>query len=127
MSIDHQASFIAMTDLRHREKLLSMIQALYAEDEAASTVDKSRFAVNIDFLAAHPQSGRIVLFQEDAAVVGYALLIPYWSNEFGGTLVFVDEMYVVPDARNRGIGKSFFEYLDKLRPFEAVALALEVS
>lgn len=33
----------------------------------------------------------------------------------------------LPDARNRGIGRSFFRNLDETRPFEAVALALEVS
>ena len=57
----------------------------------------------------------------------YALLIPYWSNEFGGTIVHVDEMFVAPALRNRGIGRNFFRYLDETRPFDAVALALEVS
>ena len=33
----------------------------------------------------------------------------------------------LPDARNRGIGRSFFRNLCKARPFEAIALALEVS
>jgi len=33
----------------------------------------------------------------------------------------------LPDARNRGIGRSFFLNLEEKRPFEAVALALEVS
>jgi hypothetical protein len=31
---------------------------------------------------------------------GYALLIPYWSNELGGTLLYVDEIFVIPEARN---------------------------
>ena len=33
----------------------------------------------------------------------------------------------LPDARNLGIGRSFFLNLEEKRPFEAVALALEVS
>jgi ribosomal protein S18 acetylase RimI-like enzyme len=36
-------------------------------------------------------------------------------------------MFVIPEARNRGIGRSFFKFLDQTRPFDAVALALEVS
>ena len=104
-----------------------MMRALYTEDQAASPVDQSRFAANIEFLVSHPSRGRIVLFREGGSLCGYALVIPYWSNEFGGTLLFVDEMLVVPEARNQGIGRSFFKYLDEGRPFEAVALALEVS
>lgn len=38
-----------------------------------------------------------------------------------------DEMFVVPEARRRGIGRRFFSFIEKRRPFEAVALALEAS
>jgi len=120
-------TFTTMNDLQQEAEVLSMMQALYAEDEAASPVDQSRFAANIEFLAAHPSRGSIVLFREPDALVGYALLVPYWSNEFCGTLLYVDEMCVVPRARRRGIGTSFFSFIEKERPFEAVALALEVS
>ncbi|HYL99217.1 MAG TPA: GNAT family N-acetyltransferase [Blastocatellia bacterium] len=104
-----------------------MMRSLYAEDKTASPVDQSRFAENIEFLVSHPSRGRIVLIREGGMLCGYALVVPYWSNEFGGTLLYVDEIFVIPCARNRGIGRRFFEYLDELRPFEAVALALEVS
>ena len=74
-----------------------------------------------------PSRGQVVLFNQGPVLVGYALLIPYWSNELGGTLLFIDEMFVAPGVRNQGIGRSFFKHLDDVRPFEAVALALEVS
>ena len=104
-----------------------MIRALYAEDEPASAPDYGRFPLTIERLRSEPDRGRIVLFMEDESLCGYALLIPYWSNEFGGNLLFVDELFVTPNARNRGIGRQFFEYLSAERPFDAVAVALEVS
>jgi GNAT superfamily N-acetyltransferase len=119
--------FITMNDLQHKAKLLMMTRALYAEDEAASPVDRSRFSSNVESLVSHPLRGRIVLFSEGGLLCGYALLIPYWSNEFGGTLLFVDEMFVIPEACNKGIGRSWFKFLDETRPLDAVALALEVS
>jgi GNAT superfamily N-acetyltransferase len=119
--------FSTMSDLQHKEKLVTMMQALYAEDKSDFPVDQSRFGITVECLAANPSQGRIVLFRQGELLCGYALLIPYWSNEFGGTVLFVDEMFVIPEARNRGIGRSFFKFLDHARPFEAVALALEVS
>jgi GNAT superfamily N-acetyltransferase len=119
--------FTTVTDLRRLDQIVAMMRALYAEDEAASPVDQSRFAENLKFLVSHPSRGSIILFGEGGSLRGYALIVPYWSNEFGGTLLFVDELFVVPEARRRGIGRSFFKYLDEVRPFEAVALALEVS
>ena len=121
------ADFSTMNDLQHKEKLVSMMQALYAEDKSELPVDQSRFAIHVETLVAKPSTGRIVLFRQGELLCGYALLIPYWSNEFGGTVLFVDEMFVIPEVRNRGIGRSFFKSLDQARPFEAVALALEVS
>lgn len=122
-----EISFHAMTDLEHEEEVAAMMRRLYDEDEAAHTVDVSRFPSSIRHLIAHPAAGQIILFCEGSQLRGYALLVPYWSNEFGGTLLFVDELFVVAEARNRGIGHSFFRYLEQQRPFGPVRLALEVS
>ena len=122
-----KVEFTQMADLRHKTEVLAMMEALYTEDRSLPPTDISKFPRTIDTLVAQPSRGRIVLFNEDGMPHGYALLIPYWSNEFGGTIVHVDEMFVVPASRNRGIGRNFFRFLDETRPFDAVALALEVS
>jgi GNAT superfamily N-acetyltransferase len=81
----------------------------------------------IEYLISHPWVGQIVLFLEGTEVRGYALLVPYWSNEFGGTLLFVDELFVASRFRSRGIGRSFFKYLEQERPFQPVAFGLGVN
>src|SRR5260370_10241078 len=116
-----------MTDERSAPDVVAMMRAVYAEDGAASTADHRRFHLTIKRLLAEPSRGRIILISEGAAILGYALLIPFWSNEFGGTLLFVDELFVKPDARNRGIGHSLFDFLPSDRPFDPDALALEVG
>jgi ribosomal protein S18 acetylase RimI-like enzyme len=122
-----QIDFCAIKDSHDAAEVANMMRTLYSEDQAASPVDSSSFPLTIQFLIAEPARGRIVLFREGRSLVGYALLIPYWSNEFGGTLLFVDEIFVIPEARNRGIGRSFFRFLEEERPFDAVALALETT
>jgi ribosomal protein S18 acetylase RimI-like enzyme len=119
--------FITMNDRQHRADLLTMMHGLHSEDKGESPVDESRFPLTIDFFLANPSRGRIVLFEEGGTLRGYALLVPYWSNEFGGPLVVVDELFVTPQARNRGIARNFFRFLGVQKPFDAVALALEVN
>lgn len=119
--------FNAMTDLARSGDIIAMMRALYAEDPAANPVDESLFPQTIEVLITEPSRGQIILFEEGKLLRGYALLISYWSNEFGGTLLFVDEIFVVPEARRRGIATTFFRHLRDLRAFGAVALALEVT
>ena len=120
-------SFVTMTDREHSDQVLRMMRELYATDAPDLGVDPSNFPATIERLLGEPSRGRIVLGMLDDAVAGYALLIPYWSNEFGGIVVLLDELLVEEEYRGRGIGRAFLRYLDEHRPFEAVALALEVS
>ena len=120
-------AFRVMDDLRHRDDVVRMMRSLYEEDQAPEQPDFSLFPNTVERLIANPSSGQIVLFREDDALAGYAILIPYWSNEFGGNLLFIDEIFVAAAHRNRGIAHRFFAYLEQERPFGAVALALEVS
>ena len=107
--------------------LAGMMESLYQEDPFAPDAKREQFPRTIQHLLACPDQGRIVLFVERDAVCGYALLIPFWSNEFGGNVVVIDEIYVRPNFRNRGIAKAFFSLVTAEKPFNAVAMGLEVS
>jgi GNAT superfamily N-acetyltransferase len=120
--------FRTVTDATATEQLLEMMRGLYAEDASdINSPGETQFRHTIKVLLEKPDRGQIVLFNEHQTIQGYALLIPYWSNEFGGTLLFVDELFVKPQARSRGIGRRFFEFLSTERPFDALVCALEVS
>jgi GNAT superfamily N-acetyltransferase len=120
-------SFETMTGRAHVPQVLRMMRELYETDAPELAVDPEKFPHTIDALLDNPARGRVVLFFEEDIVVGYSLLIPYWSNEFAGTVVIVDELLVEQRFRGQGIASAFFRYLERERPFDAVMLALEVS
>ena len=119
--------FFVMTGLKHRDDVAKMMRLLYEEDRGDFDVDVSRFESSIAHLVSNSNAGQIVLFRRANQIQGYALLIPYWSNEFGGTLLCIDELFVEPNARSQGIARTFFRYLEKEKPFNPVALALGVN
>lgn len=119
--------FVTMTDPRAAPDVLRMMHALYDGGGADAQAEKERFPATIDRLLAEPWRGRIVLFLQQDSVCGYAILIPYWSNEFGGVLLFVDELFVEATKRGQGVAQAFFAFLEATRPYDAVALALEVA
>lgn len=121
-------TFEQMESLHQADAVVKMMMALYKEDRADfDRCAPSRFQYTLQQFIHTPMSGSVILFLRDHLLVGYALLVPYWSNEFGGQLVVVDELFVVPPARNTGIASSFFRYVERLKPFGAIAALLEIS
>ena len=109
------------------EAVIAMMVALYEED-ASGYVSPDNFRHTVESLLRMPERGRIVVFDlPGAPAIGYAICIPYWSNEFGGSVVEVDELFVRPGFRGRGIGRAFFAWIDRTRPFDAIAIELEVT
>ena|SRR5437763_10641213 len=122
-----QIQFMPMTDLQHEAEVLAMMRGLYNNDIGAAAVDLRRSPRVIRAILEQPERGQIILFVENATIHGYAILIPYLSNEFGGTILFIDELFVKAESRQRGIARQFFDYLRRERPYGPVATVLEVS
>ncbi len=64
------------------------------------------------------------LYRKDQ-MVGYALIVSFWSNEHGGRMLSVDELYVKETFRGRGIGSAFLDQLEERE--DCVAIILEVT
>ena len=126
MDLPH-TTFMTLTDMTYASVVEDMMAALYTEDPAAHPIDPAGFRRTIEHFVHNPTSGSIVLFTDAGDPAGYAILIPFWSNEFGGQLVFVDELFVMPEYRGRGIARAFFTHLRATRPGNAMGLALEVT
>ena len=57
---------------------------------------------------------------------GYAQIARTYSQEAGGPVVWIEELYVKPGYRGRGIGNAFFDLLEKTYP-DAARFRLEVE
>jgi ribosomal protein S18 acetylase RimI-like enzyme len=57
-------------------------------------------------LLSQPSAGRVWLIERGRVPVGYVALCFGFSLEWGGRDAFVDELYVEPLARRRGLGRA---------------------
>lgn len=109
------------------EILKSMVIALYAEDNAGKPMSEARIEKTVRELSAHPEKGQIIIFFVDETVVGYAIIIHFWSNEFGGDIAVLDEMYVLPQWRNQGVGTAFLAHISSGHDITWHGLQVEVT
>ena len=61
-------------------------------------------------LMADDRLGRLILFESQSDLIGYMVLGFGFSLEFHGRDCFIDEFYVCPLHRSRGIGAAAVEF-----------------
>ena len=112
------------------ESIVRMCLALYAEDPGPEPITAENIWRTLHALREKPMRGRAVVLELEGRACGYGLIISYWSNELGGDIDIIDEIYVEPPCRGQGHATSLIEALAAgTEPFasKVVALALEVT
>jgi ribosomal protein S18 acetylase RimI-like enzyme len=109
------------------DAVLSLCLALNREDPGPEPVGPDQIRRTLHELRNEPTRGKAVVLDVDGRVCGYALLISFWSNELGGEVCTIDELYVAPDARGQGRGRALVERVREMWARPIVATALETS
>ena len=112
---------------RDMPAFLRLVQAYYREDLPGAQVTPEKLMATLKTLGPRKDKGSVLVFERDEALVGYCILINYWSNEYSGTVVAVDELYVIPEQRGQGIAGDFLTLLHKVAPQGCAAIQLEVN
>ena len=66
------------------------------------------------------------VFEEQGELLGYAMTAPSYTTEYGGVCIWVEDLFIKPDHRHKGLGSLFFSYLEQQYP-HAVRFKLEVE
>ena len=106
--------------------LLAMTERFHAETRTGLAMSREKMAATLRELNLHKRTGSWFVFEQEEAVVGYCLIANRWSNGSGGTILYVDELYVAPGQRGKGIASDFLTLIAKVAPDDAVAIHLEV-
>jgi ribosomal protein S18 acetylase RimI-like enzyme len=70
----------------------------------------------------------LICRQSEAGPIGYIILTVGFSFEFGGHDAFIDELYVSPEHRRKGVGRTAIKFLEARAVQMGVrAVHLEVS
>ncbi len=106
-------------------RLQVLVNELYITD-AGSDVEIPDIRVTYAALREKPDKGRLLVFDRGGNIVGYTILIFFWSNEFAGDIIDIDEILVTEAARGTGVAHAFFRWLKSEYKESAVGWSLQV-
>jgi ribosomal protein S18 acetylase RimI-like enzyme len=108
------------------EALLPMLERFHATQGIAFDAAKARRALGA--LLADPALGAVYRIESAGETAGYAALCFGFSLEWGGRDAFLDELYLEPPHRGRGLGRAALRaLLDEARAAGVRAVHLEVE
>jgi GNAT superfamily N-acetyltransferase len=115
-----------LANLDDFDKLAPLVAGLHSEMGFETTAEHQAEAV-VPLLEGSPH-GAIWLIGPRRAPVGYVAITFGWSVEYGGLDAIVDEIYIRPAVRNRGMGHDAISGIAKaLKDAGVRALHLEVK
>ncbi len=94
------------------ENIALMMQQFYTIDQYPFDVDLARSMLQT--FISDPNLGRLWLIYADDELAGYFILTFIFSFEYGGKIAFIDELFILPAFRSRGIGREAVTFLKQL-------------
>lgn len=105
-----------------------MMRALAGQEPGKIEFDESAVRAALEMFLGQPQLGRMWVLWEGDEAVGYIVLTLSFSFEFRGRDAFIDELYIEPGYRRRGLGRMAVDFAERhARDLEVNAVHLEVD
>lgn len=110
-----------------REVFLALGREFYHSEAVLFPIPEEHFARTFDEVLSGSPYADILMVEWDGQAVGYGILALTWSNEAGGMVVWLEELYISPAFQGRGLGKEFFAYVEEQYAHKALRFRLEVT
>ena len=110
-----------------RQLYITMAKEFYHSDAVLHPIPDAHFERTADEALRSDTYAEIYLFEYEGETAGYGLTAKTFSQEAGGYVWWIEEVYIREQFRSRGLGREFFQYLERSKGQEAARLRLEVE
>jgi len=105
--------------------VVEMMRVFYASPAVATNGSEEIFQNNMAACLKENTGLHGYVFEEGGAILGYAMTAKSFSTEYGRECLWIEDLYVKPQHQGKGIGKAFFDEIDRIHP--GMMLCLEVE
>ncbi|AFM01027.1 MULTISPECIES: GNAT family N-acetyltransferase [Desulfitobacterium] len=110
-----------------RERFLELAFEFYHSEAVLQPVPKEFHTRTFDEMMSSDRYLNGYILEWENQVAGYAITAKTFSQEAGGIVVWIDEIYILPPYRSQGLAREFFQYLEEHRHDQIKRIRLEVE
>ena len=108
-----------------RTEVIEMMRVFYASPAVLSNGSEEIFGADFDNCIGTSPYLEGYIFEISGKTVGYGMVAKSFSTEFGKPCIWVEDIYLKENFRDRGIGSRFFDLISKKYPQAIVRLEVE--
>jgi len=106
-------------------EFMQMAREFYASEAVLGNIPDTFHQQTFDELMRSDVYAECYIFEYDGRTAGYAMLNKTFNHEVGGTVLWLEELYVRPEFQCCGLGSSFIEWMTENIPAARYRLETE--
>ena len=110
-----------------RALYIRMVQEFYRTDAVDHEIPVENIENTFEELMRGDAYAEAYILEDHGQPAGYMLLAKTFSQEAGGPVVWIEEIYIRPEYQGKGIGSRVFKKLDAMFDAGVYRLRLEVE
>lgn len=112
---------------KDREIFLTLADEFYHSPAVLHTIPTENYAKTFDAVLTNSPYVDAFLLEQDGKPAGYAQISFSHSTESGGTVAWLEELYVRPEFQGKGLGSEVFKFVDEYYAGRISRIRIEVE
>ena len=113
--------------LEDKELYLKMAHEFYRSPAVLYSIPDSYIERTFEECMKSDTYVKIYILEHEDKPAGYGMLVKTFSQEAGGYVCWLEELYILEQYRSKGLGSEFFRYVEKNREEGVTRFRLEVE
>ena len=105
--------------------VIDMMRKFYSSPAVMTNGSEKIFAANVENILSGSPYVEGFVFADGKEIIGYGITAHSYSTEFGGECIWIEDIYIEPEYRGRGVGTQFINYVKGLYPDKIFRLEAE--
>lgn len=110
-----------------KEAFISMVKEFYISDAVLHTIPESNIINTFQEALSKSPYMKAYIVEHKKDMAGYGLISLTYSNEVGGLVVWLEELYIKDGYRGLGLGGEFLDFIKSKYSKRAKRFRLEIS
>jgi len=127
MTAERKLSMIRELRENDRKAFISMVEAFFNSDAVQHSIPRENIVNTFDEIMSGSPYAKAYIIEKDGETAGYAQISLTFSNEAGGLVVWIEELYIRERFRGAGLGKGFLAFIRKEFQGKAKRFRLEIT